>query len=158
MNPSETFPSENENSNIDDTIINVMKIAKALNIMKAIVLNTIPIINNKKELVLKNLNKQKQRRNEMFVNSFFKHCDKENTIFLAAWGAEKNIKSYNKYSQKINTYFKNKIYAFSINKDMTPTHPSGFNNSQINSFLEKPELISIKQINDDLTVIIGFIS
>lgn len=154
MNPSETFPCENDNSNIDDTILNVMKIAKALGIMSVIVLNTIPIINSKKELALNNLDKQKQRYNEMFVNGFLKHCDKENTIFLAAWGADKNINSFNKYSQTINTYFKDKIYAFSINKDMTPTHPSGFNNAQINSFLEKLELIPIKQINDDLTAII----
>ena len=154
MNPSETFPCENDNSNIDDTILNVMKIAKALDIMSVIVLNTIPVINSKKELALKNLNSQKQRYNEMFVNGFLKHCDKENTIFLAAWGADKNINSFNKYSQTINTYFKDKIYAFSINKDMTPTHPSGFNNAQINSFLKKPELIPIKQINDDLTVVI----
>ncbi len=154
MNPSETFPCENDNSNIDDTILNVMKIAKALGIMSVIVLNTIPIINSKKELALKGLNKQKQRHNEMFVNGFLKHCDKENTIFLAAWGSDKNINSFNKYSQTINTYFKDKIYAFSINKDMTPTHPSGFNNAQINAFIEKPELIPIKQINDDLTVIV----
>ena len=154
MNPSETFPCENDNSNIDDTILNVMKIAKALGIMSVIVLNTIPVINSKKELALMSLNKQKQRHNEMFVNGFLKHCDKENTIFLAAWGSDKSINSFNKYCQTINTYFKDKIYAFSINKDMTPTHPSGFNNAQINAFLEKPKLIPIKQINDDLTVII----
>lgn len=154
MNPSETFPCENDNSNIDDTILNVMKIAKALDIMSVVILNTIPVINSKKELALKGLNKQKQRHNEMFVNGFLKHCDKENTIFLAAWGSDKSINSFNKYCQTINIYFKDKIYAFSINKDMTPTHPSVFNNAQINAFLEKPELISIKQINDDLTVII----
>lgn len=152
MNPSETFPCENDNSNIDDTILNVMKISKSLGIMSVVVLNTIPVINSQKELALNNLNKQKQRHNEMFVNGFLKHCDKGNAIFLAAWGADKNINSFNKYSQTINTYFKDKIYAFSINKDMTPTHPSGFNNTQINSFLEKPELIPIKRINDDLTV------
>ena len=152
MNPSGTFPCENDNSNIDDTVLNLMKIAKALGIMSVVVLNTIPVINSQNELALKNLNAQKQRHNEMFVNGFLKHCDKENTIFLAAWGADKNINSFNKYSQTINTYFKDKIYAFNINKDMTPTHPSGFNNAQINAFLEKPELIPIKQINDDLTV------
>ncbi len=154
MNPSETFPCENDNSNIDPTVLNVMKIAKALGIMSVVVLNTIPVINSNISPALENLNSQKQKYNEMFVNGFLKHCDKENTIFLAAWGADKNINNYNKYSQTINTYFKDKIYAFNINKDMTPTHPSGRNNSQINAFLEKPELIPIKQINDDLTVII----
>ena len=152
MNPSKTFPYENENSNIDDTIMNVIKIARALNISKIVVLNTIPTINSNIELALSSLDKEKQTYNEKFINSYLKHCDKENTIFLATWGSDKNINSFNKYSQIINDNFKNKIYAYSLNDDMRPTHASGYNNAQVNEFLKKLQLIPIKYVNDDLTV------
>ena len=115
MNPSETFPCENDNSNIDDTILNVMKIAKALGIMSVVVLNTIPVINSKKELALNNLDKQKQRYNEMFVNGFLKHCDKENTIYVYYQKKKQEGKHYYACLTACSTKLIRIIYALCMN-------------------------------------------
>ena len=159
MNPSKTFPYEERNANIDTTVLNLAKISqsakingKDADISKIVVLNTLPIINSNIDIALTALDENRQKYNENFVKAYLKACDKENTIFLAAWGNNTGINKYNKFISTINSEFKNKMYAFCINKEKTPTHPSPFNSAQINGFLKNPELIQLGKINKKLTV------
>lgn len=158
MNPSTTFP----NTSIDKTVKNVIRIAKAVNCSKVIILNTISIINSNVKEAIKKQEEDKKEDNKNFVLEYLKLCSKENTIFLAAWGANNNINRYNCYKDEIRQWensniHKNKVFAYSINIiSKTPAHPNGRggNNAYIlNHVLSNTANLIPININDDLTCI-----
>ena len=153
MNPSKTFPD----GSIDRTVQNVIRIAKAIGCSKIVVLNTLPIINPIAKDAIKYCNKAKQENNTNFVQKYIQSCNKNNTIFLAAWGANKQINQYNEYISSIKQKFMpNNIFAYSINEEsQTPAHPNGRGNNgknakRLQEILNGKKLIPI-HINDDLT-------
>lgn len=136
MNPSETFPKgkEREESQIDPTVQNVIRIAYVCGYNKIYVYNIFSLINSDSSIQY-----EKNEFNTEEIINFLKENDCDTLI---AWGENKE-----KYVHDILKYLRNrKLFVWKLTKKLKPQHPSPLRNKDIKEFLQQPnpKLIRIK--------------
>lgn len=128
MNPSVTFPKgkEREESKIDGTVQNVIRIAYVCGYNKLYVYNIFSLINSDSSIQYKT-----DKFNTDGIINFLKG---NNFDTLIAWGENKE-----KYVQDILKYLKNRnLFVWKLTNKHKPQHPSPLCNKYIKEFLQQP--------------------